>query len=80
MSCPGDKKPVIAQFCNDAESFWEEFKKENPGKSEIALSIFFDERYGRCFGRNAPPHSPATSFNLDQEIKDAVKECMLKHD
>lgn len=78
MQCPGDKRPIVAQFDDKPDTFWKDFAAANPGKNELALRMHFDVKYGKCFASSAGSHSTETSFKLASEKKAALRTCLLK--
>ena len=76
MACPKSKIAIIEQFNDDPDQVWDDYAANNPGLSEAHLSIYFDDLYPHCFSRHAPAHSPGTSFNFPQHVKDAITKCV----
>lgn len=78
MQCPGDKRPIVAQFDDDPDTFWNDFAAANPNKEDIGLRMHFDDKYGKCFASCVESHSADTSFRLASEKKAALRTCLLK--
>ncbi|MBB5886336.1 hypothetical protein GGR71_003419 [Xanthomonas sp. F1] len=76
MACPVGKISIIKQFNDDPDAVWTAYKANNPNHSDAHLEIYFDELYSHCYAKNAPEHSPETSFNLPQSIRDAITKCI----
>lgn len=76
MVCPKSKVAIIKQFNDDPDKVWDDYAANNPGLSEVHLSMYFDGLYSHCFSKHAPEHSLSTSFELPQNVRDAITQCV----
>ena len=77
MTCAEEKLNIIKQFNDDPDKVWTDYETNNPGLSETHLKIYFDSLNAHCFAKHAPVHSPGTSFNLPQSVRDAITKCVV---